>query len=75
MKLQLLIAKLNASVEDQSDQVCQNVPRVIRETESLKQVSVKEPGPLGGLLTRHVTSSSSGGPAADDQDVRGAGRD
>ncbi len=38
MKLQLLIAKLNASIEDQSDQVCQNVPRILREAEALQQV-------------------------------------
>ncbi len=36
-KLQLLIAKLNSSVEEQSEQVSQGVPRVVRETESLQQ--------------------------------------
>jgi conserved oligomeric Golgi complex subunit 7 len=37
MKLQLLIAKLNASLEEQSEAVCQNLPRVVRDTESMQQ--------------------------------------
>ena len=37
MKLQLLISKLNTSIEEQSDAVCQNIPRILRETDSLQQ--------------------------------------
>ncbi len=40
MKLQLLIAKLNANLEDQSEQILLNMPKVIREVESLQQDSV-----------------------------------
>jgi len=39
MKLQLLIAKLNANIEEQSDQVGQGVNRIIREAESLEQAN------------------------------------
>ena len=37
MKLQLLIAKMNANLEDQSEQILQSMPRIIREVESLQQ--------------------------------------
>lgn len=36
MKLQLLISKLNASLEEQSEAMCSNMPRVVRETESIQ---------------------------------------
>ena len=39
MKLQLLIAKLNASLEDQSEHILQSMPRIVREVESLQQES------------------------------------
>lgn len=39
MKLQLLIAKLNANLEEQSEQILQNLPKVVREIESLQQES------------------------------------
>ena len=39
MKLQLLIAKLNASLEDQSEHILQSTPRIVREVESLQQES------------------------------------
>ena len=39
MKLQLLIAKMNANLEDQSEQILQNMPRILREVESLQQES------------------------------------
>jgi prefoldin subunit 5 len=39
MKLQLLIAKLNANLEEQSEHVVQSMPRVVREVESLQQES------------------------------------
>lgn len=39
MKLQLLIAKLNANLEEQSEHVCQTMPRIVREVESLQQES------------------------------------
>ena len=37
MKLQLLIAKLNSNLEDQSEHILQSMPRVVREVESLQQ--------------------------------------
>ena len=37
MKLQLVIAKLNANLEEQSDNVCQNMPRILADIESLEQ--------------------------------------
>ena len=37
MQLQLMIAKLNASLEEQSEQICQNMPKVVREVEALEQ--------------------------------------
>ena len=37
MKLQLLIAKMNANLEDHSEQVLQSMPRIMREVESLQQ--------------------------------------
>ena len=36
MKLQLLISKLNASLEEQSELACASMPRVLRETESIQ---------------------------------------
>ena len=41
MKLQLMIAKLNASLEDQSDMIISNLlPRLLREVESLQHETV-----------------------------------
>jgi hypothetical protein len=41
MKLQLMIAKLNASLEDQSDTIISNLlPRLLREVESLQHETV-----------------------------------
>jgi hypothetical protein len=41
MKLQLMIAKLNSSLEDQSDTIISNLlPRLLREVESLQHESV-----------------------------------
>ena len=37
MQLQLMIAKLNASLEEQSEQICQNMPKVVREVDALQQ--------------------------------------
>ena len=37
MKLQLMIAKMNASLEEQSEQICQNMPKVVREVDALQQ--------------------------------------
>ena len=36
MKLQLLISKLNVSLEEQSELICTTIPRVLRETESIQ---------------------------------------
>lgn len=42
MKLQLMIAKLNASLEDQSDTIISNLlPRLLREVESLQHETVR----------------------------------
>ena len=39
MQLQLMIAKLNANLEDQSEQVCQAMPTIVREIDALQQES------------------------------------
>ena len=66
MKLQLMIAKLNASLEDQSDTIISNLlPRLLREVESLQHetvrtffqlgvdVAVKENGQFGSTSGKH----------------------
>ncbi len=41
MRLQLLISKLNASLEEQSEAMCANVPRVLREAEAIQVRGLK----------------------------------
>ena len=40
MQLQLMIAKLNANLEEQSEQVCQAMPKIVREIDALQHETV-----------------------------------